>query len=142
MGTLDEYPSEDFLCLVRELLQAIGFHNAEPGDTMRMSLDLGSCDLSGMRRSCFQVLRRHYPENTSRKELEEAIREFERYRDGILVGRTAEIEQASDPLGMPGESSQYYEDLEDDHPMKPLLDMVLKVPIEMLKARVAALEGE
>jgi hypothetical protein len=142
MGTLYEYPSEDFLSLVRELLHAIGFHHAEPDDTMRMSLDLGSCDLSGMRRSCFGVLRRHYPENASREELEEAIREFERYRDGILVGRGADIEDALGPPGMPGEDSQYYEDLEDDHPMKPLLDMVLKVPIEMLKARLAGLEGE
>ena len=142
MGTLDAYPSDQFLSLVRELLQAIGFHHAQPGDTMRGSLDLGSCDLSGMRRSCLGVLRRHYPENTSRKELEDAIREFERYRDGILVGRGADIEDAPGPPGMLGEGSQYYEDLEDDHPMKPLLDMVLKVPIEMLKARVATLEGE
>lgn len=141
MTRLDEYPSEKLLALVRELLQIMGFHYSLPDDpVMRMSLELGRYDLSKMRRNCFGVIRRHYPNNTSREELEAGIWELERYQDGIVVVHRGE---GQDPLDLlRGGGYQYYEDLNDDHPLKPLLDIVLKAPIEMLKARLAALIGE
>ena len=50
--------------------------------------------------------------------------------------------EGEDPLDiLRGGRYQCYEDLNEDHPLKLLLDILLKAPIEILKARLAALEG-